>query len=401
MDLNRRAARITAAVAATLLCACPVLGAAPPANARLVGAWSFDEGSGTHVADSSGNGDNGVISGNVSWVSGPTGSALGFDGGSGQVDVPDAPVLEPATALTVSAWVRSVGSPGPYRYILAKGADGCVASSYALYTGPTGGLEFYVSGTGGHYHRSSDTGPSVWDGTWHLVTATFDGSTIQLYLDGRAIGFSTSYPGVIDYDLPDSNDLVIGDYPRCTARSYDWAGDIGFVRIWNDALTPGEVAALMPPAGPGQPPPPGQPPTPVGPAGPHPPTTSDPGPIITGVRLVARSRAGTSVPTPEITYTDSEAASVRGTLFRARPGVWRHGRCLTGAAIRRNRHARRCTRWRLVGTFTHVDRAGHNRLDLNRAVRVKLVPGRYLIGLRPVAHGVIGRTRFARIHIGG
>src|ERR1700743_1869815 len=76
-----------------------------------VGLWKLDEGSGHTVADTSGNGNNGVLSGGVSWTSGVFGgSSLSFDG-SGQVKVADNDALEPPTSVTVSAWFRAGSSP--------------------------------------------------------------------------------------------------------------------------------------------------------------------------------------------------------------------------------------------------------------------------------------------------
>ena len=45
----------------------------------LVGKWNFDEGAGSVVGDSSGNGNDGVIRG-ATWVKGKYGGALSFDG---------------------------------------------------------------------------------------------------------------------------------------------------------------------------------------------------------------------------------------------------------------------------------------------------------------------------------
>ena len=72
------------------------LGAASPAYAAngLVASWPFDEGSGTAVHDTSGHGNNGIISGNAQWVSGFSGSALSFDGNTGRVRVHDSPSLD-------------------------------------------------------------------------------------------------------------------------------------------------------------------------------------------------------------------------------------------------------------------------------------------------------------------
>ena len=197
------------------------------------------------VSDSSGNGNGGVLSGGVSWVGGVFGSALSFDGSSGQVKVSDNTALEPASTVTVSAWVKQTGTPGDYRYVLAKGANGCVAASYGLYTGPGGGLEFYVAqGRGSIYARSPDAGQSIWDGTWHLAVGTYDGSTIRLYVDGSQVGSGTAWSGNLEYLLPNSNDFYIGNYPGCS--DHEFRGAVDDVMVWNRVLGASEIRGLEP-----------------------------------------------------------------------------------------------------------------------------------------------------------
>ena len=222
---------------------CAAVAAPALASPGLVGDWTFDEGSGTVAHDVAGVANNGVLSGTVAWVPGhSSGSALSFHG-HGQVLVSNSTSLEPTAGVTVSAWIEHLGSPGAFRYIVAKGATGCIAASYGLYTGPNGGLQFYVSRVRGTaYARSPDEGTGIWDGHWHLAVGTFDGTTVRLYIDGTEVGSGTSYPGSIEYLLPDSNDLYFGNYPGC--ESHEFVGTIDDVMIWNRALSAGEVASL-------------------------------------------------------------------------------------------------------------------------------------------------------------
>src|SRR5213080_3487444 len=110
----------------TIAIAAAVIALATPASAAAsgsgpVGRWLLNEGAGTTAADSSGFGNNGTLSGGVRWTSGPNGAALAFDGASGRVRVADAAQLEPSAMVSVAAWVARAGSPGVYKYILAKG----------------------------------------------------------------------------------------------------------------------------------------------------------------------------------------------------------------------------------------------------------------------------------------
>ena len=52
----------------------------------LVAEWHFDEGSGSVLVDSSGNGNDGVIYG-ATWVDGKYGTALSFDGVDDNLEV--------------------------------------------------------------------------------------------------------------------------------------------------------------------------------------------------------------------------------------------------------------------------------------------------------------------------
>jgi hypothetical protein len=86
-----------------------------PTNQGLVGYWSMNEGAGTKVNDSSGNGNTGTITG-AAWTNGKHGNALSFNGSSDYTNVPDATLLNP-TNITMSAWVKTTTAS---RYIIAK-----------------------------------------------------------------------------------------------------------------------------------------------------------------------------------------------------------------------------------------------------------------------------------------
>jgi hypothetical protein len=74
--------------------------------AGLVAAYAFNEGSGTTLLDSSGNGNNGTIS-NATWTTaGKYGGALSFNGTNSLVSVANAPSLNLTNGMTLEAWVK-------------------------------------------------------------------------------------------------------------------------------------------------------------------------------------------------------------------------------------------------------------------------------------------------------
>src|SRR5262249_41471128 len=89
----------------------------------LVAAYSFNEGSGTSVADASGSGNTGQI-GTATWTtSGKYGNALSFNGTSAKVTIADSASLRLTNAMTLEAWVNpSAGGPS-WRDVVYKGND--------------------------------------------------------------------------------------------------------------------------------------------------------------------------------------------------------------------------------------------------------------------------------------
>jgi hypothetical protein len=222
--------------------------AAPAGAAPLVGEWKFDEGAGQVAADTSSSGLTarlGIASGpdgaDPSWVPGFSGTALRFDGGDAVV-VPDSRVLEPGR-ISVEAWVRRKGTPGRYAYVLSKGSTGCVTSSYGLYTGNGGGMAFYVSMGSSSYVLSPAAAPArIWDGGWHQVVGSYDGHAVRLYIDGVEVGSGSPDTQPIVYGLA-SSAPYLGTYRGGCELGF--TGDIDTVRIWGEALTPPEIAALL------------------------------------------------------------------------------------------------------------------------------------------------------------
>lgn len=196
---------------------------------EIVGDWHFDENGGSTAFDNSGFGNHGTINGSV-WTDGKYNPALSFDGNDNIV-VNDSDILEPEK-VTLEAWVKRDGTPGAYKYIAGKYYDGG-KGSYALYTGGSSGLRFYISHTGG-YILSPDAGTGVWDGNWHHIVGTYDGSKVRLYVDGSEIGSGSSAIVDIAYN---TNNFYIGSY----GSGYYFSGLIDEVKVYNRALTGGEV----------------------------------------------------------------------------------------------------------------------------------------------------------------
>ena len=211
----------------------------------LVGWWPMNEGSGQVIRDWSGHGNNGTLGNSAgaddqdpAWIRGVfSGSALSF-GGNDMVRIPDSTSLEPAN-VTVAAWIRGTSSPGQYKYVVGKGANGCNSGSYGLYTLRQRRAWPSTSATASQkFVRSPEAPTSIWDGKWHNAAGTFDGrrcaSSSTASRSARARPSSTP----IVYNPPDGGG-VIGNYGGTCDLFF--VGDVDGVQIWSRALPVADI----------------------------------------------------------------------------------------------------------------------------------------------------------------
>src|SRR5689334_16088079 len=132
-------------------------------GAIIVGNWPLDEGKENVARDSTSNQNNGQLGSHnalpPTWTGGrnPRSTALQFRGKAfvKVATTEHLTALEPSK-ITAEAWVRGCNL-GFDKYILSKGAESCFAASYGLYTGPSGGLFFYIYSTNDNkFHLSPD-----------------------------------------------------------------------------------------------------------------------------------------------------------------------------------------------------------------------------------------------------
>src|SRR4051794_37937893 len=222
--------------------------------APLQGQWHLDEpdcaGGPCPHADSSGNGYTGTEVGSPTTVAGRFGNALRFPTDSDYVNAGNRPLLKPAR-VSLLAWVRASSTPPTVKAVAGQGTNGfCSYSSYSLYTGGAAdapGLRFYITNTSETGFVTPPADNAMWNGAWHLATGTYDGARVRLYIDGFQVGTGTAASGAIRYGLDVSNNFIIGntDNPNCTdPGGNNFSGDIDDVRVYDRALTQGEIACL-------------------------------------------------------------------------------------------------------------------------------------------------------------
>ena len=207
-----------------------------PLQAGTVARWTFEEGVGSAFVTGNGNKNAGVLINQASFSS-DTRSArsaysASFDGSNDIAVVPDSPSLRIQNALTIEAWIKP--SSAAHVVIGKQFGHGCCANSYQI---ELNSFRFQLTDASGESHfvdASSVPTPDV----WQHVAATWDGSTMRLYLDRVEVG-STPFSGTIGYD---ANPLLIGGeddgagVPGCCLYN----GLIDDVRISDAALAPSQ-----------------------------------------------------------------------------------------------------------------------------------------------------------------
>ena len=226
----------------------------------LVGYWPLDEDAGATTVDQSGNGSEGQLHGEPSWVEGVFESALEFDGVDDYVDCGDDIILEFGPGdFSVSAWIYTSGPASPAggtsedQSVFAKGGDDGGGIRYHM-TLPGNTVVFLTdanddAGGKGKYDPNG-TIPVV-DSAWHHIVGYRDGNTLRLYVDGvEDMGVTNHTESTLpaDYSItPTVHPAIIG---AITSNNEGFPinkyfhGIIDDVAVWNRALTLDEITFL-------------------------------------------------------------------------------------------------------------------------------------------------------------
>ena len=209
-----------------------------PGMGNLVAYYALEN----NAQDGSGNGQNGTVSGNPVYVSGPTdfGTALEFDGTGDYVTLPIGSTISTLSDCSITAWVNWPGGDtwqrifdfgtGDTVYMFLTPNMGADSMSFAITTGENTGEEQTVL-------RGYPTG-------WHHVAVIIDpgNSTHTLYLDGKAAAQNTSAVNV-PADLGETSQNWLGR-SQFAADPY-FQGSLDEFRIYNKVLSRPEILYLI------------------------------------------------------------------------------------------------------------------------------------------------------------
>lgn len=188
-------------------------------NSNYVAVYHLN-GSSPSVSDSTSNANNGTNQG-VTATTGQIDGAGSFDTTPKYFTANSSSSLNTPASISVSTWIKgTLPQPDNFTKFLTK--------TDAEYT-------FYAQGfQDGKPIFGAQTTSNAFDGNWHFITGTYDGTTYKIYFDGSFQATSTGTPGSIN-----STALYVGRDP---AGFNQVVGTMDEVRISNIPLTSSWVA---------------------------------------------------------------------------------------------------------------------------------------------------------------
>lgn len=207
--------------------------------------WHLDDGVSPTV-DSSGNGNNAVLTNAPSWqtddggqwdgqnVQFATGRHLLFNGSSNYLTIADSATMDGMAQVTFSFWIRRTSSGSGY--LFNKFPSGNSAQySYIMKIDSSNQLLFLL------FDGTAEAGGSFVNtipvNNWSFVAFTYDGATMRTYINGVVSPTTYARTGVVRNTTAD---VLIG-CDRDFGEKF--AGGMDEVRIYNRALSAAEINA--------------------------------------------------------------------------------------------------------------------------------------------------------------
>ncbi len=223
------------------------------------GWWQFDECQGSTAYDNSGNGNNATLtygggtytqtgtcnSGTSSdaWfggVSGKFNSSLAMDTTTDTISVGDISMyaFDRSNAFSLSAWEKTTTNGAAT--LISKQDSSAPFTGWNMQTGSNGFVYLQLVNTYStnalEVHSTNDV--NYYDGNWHLITMTYDGSStdagVKIYMDGNAVPTTASFTSTLASAITNSISVYIGSR---NAVGQKFGGQLDDVRIYNYVLS--------------------------------------------------------------------------------------------------------------------------------------------------------------------
>jgi len=202
----------------------------------IIGIWFLDD-SGKIAKDSSGNGHDGEIIGNLKVVNAKFGKGFEFGGVLGNyIKVPHHKSLNLAN-FTITYWCK-MGVSGFWQIPVLKvnGAAGGANRNVDFQTAPTGGAVSVYFSQGANQWKGAIGKTTVSDEKWHHIAGSYDLDRLLLYVDGVLDG---------EGDHNGNPDFVEDPLMFGSGEIWPFLGIIDDIGIFNRALPADDIVNIM------------------------------------------------------------------------------------------------------------------------------------------------------------
>jgi hypothetical protein len=197
-----------------------------------IGYWRLGEKSGTAAADSSGNGNVGSYVGGYTLAQPgalptDTDTSVLYNGSTGLTVVPDSAALRLNGPFTIELWAKESSFMNTWPGLLRKGTAGS-ADGYLIWYTSDGTLHFKRN----NFDVATPAG-ALSTSAWHYFVVTYDGTTLQWYIDGKAGPKKT-------LAIPTNNGTAALTIGKGDNYGNEWIDDVAF---YSTALSAARISA--------------------------------------------------------------------------------------------------------------------------------------------------------------
>ena len=207
----------------------------------LLSYYKMSNGSGTTLTDNQAAGSYpGTLSGGVIWTASAafadSRNALDFDGSNDYVDCGNSASVQRngTQPFTVEAWVKPVG--GRWISVISKFVHTASHEGYSLEIFSDNKVSLLYGNNWSDWNATTSSN-ALTSGVWSHIAATYDGSTVKIYINGNLTQSAAWTNGVTD----SGTNLLIGSRSGSTFC----LGQMDEARVWTVARTAAQLRESM------------------------------------------------------------------------------------------------------------------------------------------------------------
>lgn len=210
-------------------------------EAGLLVYYKMSNGSGAAVADNQIAGSyGGVLSGGYTWVASgafaDSRNALDFDGSNDYVDCGNSATVQRngTQSFTLEAWVKPNG--GVWTAVVSKFVHTASNEGYSLEIFSDNKVSLLYGNNWSDWNATTSS-VALTAGVWSHIAATYDGTTVKIYINGLLTQSATWTNGITD----SGTNLLLG----CRSGTTFFLGQMDEARVWTVARTQAEIQEAM------------------------------------------------------------------------------------------------------------------------------------------------------------